>query len=301
MARQTILGELSQSPKGKKELKTTIKAKDPTLKKHFMKALKYLLREGEIEKDGKMYKAILSEKPAIQTVPTSENSKEALPIALRLRKEMETAPKKTVQFAEDEVDLDDEIRRLETELNQQSSSGETDDEESSGENERAVVSLSAYADDKIDHLPKTFLPEPGRYDPRNATASSTKKKKNENKYQKQGKTDGLKEAVQEVLNGYKARSSERLPFYCRFCTKQYNNEDEFFEHKNSDFHKTAVEMERKATFCRLCMKQLTSPEQMKEHLTSRPHRERLQAVRNRQRMEANGDKERRGRSIRQWS
>ena len=59
------------------------------------------------------------------------------------------------------------------------------------------------------------------------------------------------------------------------------NEQEFFGHKQSDFHKTAVEVERKASYCKLCRKQLTSPEQLKEHLTSRPHKERMDRARSR--------------------
>ena len=89
------------------------------------------------------------------------------------------------------------------------------------------------------------------------------------------RSNGLHAAVQEVLQGYVARSSERLPFYCRVCAKQYNNAVEFHNHKQTPFHQTAVELERKASYCRLCRKQLTSPVQLKEHLMSRPHQERL--------------------------
>ena len=84
--------------------------------------------------------------------------------------------------------------------------------------------------------------------------------------------------MKEVLSGYTARSSEKIPYYCRFCSKQYNNEVEFFEHKNTEFHIAAVAVERKATYCRLCRIQLTSPVQMKEHLKSKPHKERLHKV-----------------------
>ena len=110
------------------------------------------------------------------------------------------------------------------------------------------------------------------------------------------RSSGLKQAVQEVLAGYKARSSERLPFYCRVCAKQYDNETEFFNHKETEFHRVAVETERKASYCRLCRKQLTSPEQMKEHLASRPHKERLQKMIDRQQ----GGRSQRNKGGRQW-
>ena len=105
--------------------------------------------------------------------------------------------------------------------------------------------------------------------------------KPEKRQKKNTAESGLESAVKEVLSGYVARSSEKLPFYCRFCQKQYNNSEEFFAHKQSEFHKTAVEMEQKASFCKLCRKQLTSPDQLKEHLQSRPHKERLERARSR--------------------
>jgi hypothetical protein len=94
--------------------------------------------------------------------------------------------------------------------------------------------------------------------------------------------EGLAETIKEVLDGYVARSAERLPFYCRVCAKQYNNENEFLDHRQTDVHQTAAELDRKASFCKLCRKQFTSPMQMKEHLTSRPHKERLEKVKSKQ-------------------
>jgi hypothetical protein len=35
-----------------------------------------------------------------------------------------------------------------------------------------------------------------------------------------GFSDGLRDAVQELLSGYVARSSEKIPFYCRVCLHQ---------------------------------------------------------------------------------
>lgn len=293
--------ELRRSQAGKKELKKAVKAKNPGLKKHVEKALNKLIDAGDIVRDGKIFR-LSSKQDVSENQSPSADEDQVVPIAVRLRKETKTTAK-SVKFAEEEVDIDDEIRRLEMELNNDSSGDESEyDSPDDMENDNgtpAVISLSAYAQDRIEHLPESCLPEPGKYNPRGSSKIGTKSGPVKKKEGHQ-KMDGLKEAVQEVLNGYKARSSERLPFYCRFCSKQYGNEKEFFEHKNSDFHKTAVELERKATYCRLCLKQLTSPEQMKEHLKSRPHRERLQFVKSRQRAETSGKRKRES-SGRQWT
>lgn len=301
LAQEIIVEELRRSQVGRKELKKVVKAKNPSLTKHVKKALNKLIDAGFIVRDGKLFRIPSSQHIAENQSPSAEDD-QVVPIAMRLRKENKTSTK-SVKFAKEEVDIDDEIRQLEMELNNSDSSGDESDYDSADDMESdnatpAVLSLSAYSKDRIEHLPMSCLPEPGKYNPR---GSSKVGSKNSIAKKKEGsqKVDGLKEAVQEVLNGYKARSSERLPFYCRFCAKQYGNEKEFFEHKNSDFHKTAVELERKATYCRLCLKQLTSPEQMKEHLVSRPHRERLQYVKSRQRTESGG-KRQRDSSERQW-
>jgi hypothetical protein len=183
-------------------------------------------------------------------------------------------------------DIDDEIARLEKELmggNSDSDDGSSSDEdEDSTTNQthnndaKEILSLSSLAEDRIRSLPSTCLPVAGKYSLR-----KKKGEKSKNPPRPEVKS-GLQKAVEEVLGGYTARSSERIPFYCRFCSKQYENETTFHEHKASDFHKTAVAMERKATYCKLCRKQFTSPIQMKEHLSSRPHKQRLQDVRSRQ-------------------
>eukprot|EP00536_Pseudo-nitzschia_multiseries_P012948 jgi/Psemu1/244997/estExt_Genewise1.C_5230049 len=199
--------------------------------------------------------------------------------------------KKEVKFSEELEappsggDIDDEIARLEREL--MSNGDESDCSESSSDNEEsereatdksgaAVLSLSQFANDRVEGLASTCLPVPGKY--------SLKKRRKEDRKQAQptAEKSGLQKAVEEVLGGYTARSSEKIPFYCRFCSKQYENEETFHAHKSTEFHKTAVAVERKATFCKLCRKQFTSPIQMKEHLSSRPHKQRLQNVRSRQ-------------------
>eukprot|EP00934_Nitzschia_sp_Nitz4_P008445 Nitzschia sp. Nitz4//scaffold55_size114948//86389//87303//NITZ4_003916-RA/size114948-processed-gene-0.78-mRNA-1//-1//CDS//3329554575//8435//frame0 len=296
--RQAIIGQLGQSPMGKSELKKVIKAKDPSWKKLVKKSLKELVSQGEIVKEGKLYK--------ISAVQLETVTGDDLPIAVRMRKEQDK--ELSVRFEEPQVDIDDEIRRLEAELQGNSSSEESElEDDDDGQGDFGVVSLSAYANDHTDHLSGAQLPTPGKYSARGPSeplprkSKSEKAKELEQRRVAQKKADGLKEAVKEVLDGYKARSSERLPFYCRFCSQQYNNEEEFFAHKQTEFHQTAVEMERKATYCRLCTKQLTSPAQMREHLASKPHKEKLQFMRSRQRADGRRTRKERGdRNGRQW-
>jgi Zinc-finger of C2H2 type len=204
------------------------------------------------------------------------------------------------------VDLDDEIRRLEAELQEI----DDDDEDSGSENEQeeeedndtvvvtkeAILALSSVKDDRIERLPAAALPAP-------VPKKSTKNKKRPNLDETTGKSSsskrnkktstttpntqntvsqGLKNAVQEVLRGYIPRSAEHLPFYCRCCARQYDDLAAFQLHKTTDFHIAAVDLERKASYCKLCRKQLTSPAQLSDHLQSRPHHERLRTLQARQ-------------------
>lgn len=233
------------------------------------------MKRGEVKQQGDIYHAATEALDAL------------VPIGMRMR----TTQGKKVKFDETAVteDLDDEIERLERELENDDAGGSSDEDDSEAEDsaetnnaqETAVLSLSQFANDRVVQLPSTLLPEPGRYSTNKVRKSKSKKTKNEPDPSAIVQS-GLHQAVQEVLDGYTARSAEKLPFFCRFCAKQYSNETEFFDHKNTDFHKTAVAMERKATYCRLCRRQLTSPTQMKEHLKSRPHKDKLQEMRSRQ-------------------
>jgi len=293
-ASRLVLQSLTESSRTKKELKRALKAKNPSLKKKYTKrALKDLVTSGKIKKEGKEYQLIKETASTSTSMSTSilssrkEMDASAIPIGMKLR-----APKKKkeVKFSEELVapssggDIDDEIARLERELMDTGgeSDSSSDEEESDNEvnKETAILSLSEFANDRVESLASTSLPVPGRY-----SLKKRKKEENSKKPQQQIVKSGLQRAVEEVLGGYTARSSEKLPFYCRFCSKQYEDETTFHEHKTSEFHKTAVAMERKATFCKLCRKQFTSPIQMKEHLSSRPHKHKLQNVRSRQQQE----------------
>jgi hypothetical protein len=278
-----VLDALRKSPQTEKELRKHILSDDTEVtKKHVKKALQKLVEKAEIVEDGKIYKIASSESSS------SSSDSESAPLltaAEILRQKTAQNTKKSVKFSEPEVDYDEEIRRLEQELEggSESSSGEEDSDEEDSK-DPTVLSLSTLADDRIEALPANYLPVPlGKK--RLLKGIDQDYKQDEERSRKRAKHEpsaGLRAAVKEVLDGYKPRSAERLPFYCRVCSKQYNDEDEFLEHKTTEFHVTAEAMEKKATFCKLCRKQLTSPAQMKEHLMSRPHKERLQKVRDRQ-------------------
>eukprot|EP00978_Attheya_sp_CCMP212_P036666 scaffold168042_cov48-Attheya_sp.AAC.2 len=244
------------------------------------------------------------------------------------------------------VDLDDEIQRLEAELLQQASddsSDQDDDDESSvmsdeggsigneggtddhkktisfgdttvvsiggdiigspSDNTKSddIICLSSVADDRIAPLPSTALPQmtrrtlkniDGAGDTNNSKNSSSLEGGNKKRKRRSEKTkedleedNSIRDTVKEMLGTYVARSSERLPFYCRVCALQLTNEDEFLTHRRTNFHKMAVQVEQKATYCRLCRKQFTSPIQMQEHLASRPHKQKMDVTKARQRGE----------------
>lgn len=144
--------------------------------------------------------------------------------------------------------VDDQIAALEREL--QSSGDSSSDEESSGseddgsderpeddDNGAATTTLerrrrqlkklvSPLDAEKIEPLPAHLLPRPGC-----GTQKDDKKKKKKKTGPKAKDVDGtaaaapapsrgLDSAVKELLANYEARSSERVPFYCRVCQFQ---------------------------------------------------------------------------------
>lgn len=306
--------EKEAGPKSKEVIKKCVKKKHLNLeKKYLKKALKKLRGKGEIVKIGKEYglasissststtASIAEENFSITSTNNSKHNEdeagddikeELVPIAEKLRQNAKTdrqkKEKRYVSFAADPdkevvIDIDDEIKRLEMELEQESDSEIALDDETETSDQQIdaartfVLSLSKYADDHVETLPSSFLPLPGRYDPtetkKKSKSKNTTNSGDDGDSNNNGCGSGLRSAVKDLLDGYKARSAERLPFYCRFCSKQYTNEKDFFDHKSTVFHINAVELERKASFCRLCRRQLTSPAQMKEHLRSRPHKD----------------------------
>lgn len=331
-AKKAVLKLLENSPKSEQDLQNEI-VNDLLSEKHVTMAMEKLIEKGKVLQQDGFY--VL--KTDHGNMKKSSDEEATIPIAERLRRrrrQEETRTNNTQAILsknEKHGDIDDEIQRLEAELAaddddddyERELESESDNDNHSQDLERdrqvsfgavqvkeiesdpyeitatpgdAILCLSTVARDRIAPLPETCLPK---------TTKRALKGIDEDTQQKQAKKSkvsaGLREAVKEVLSGYVARSSERLPFYCRVCAKQYKNEQEFFEHKVNDFHKAAVEGERKASFCKLCRKQFTSPVQLKEHISSRPHKERLRQARARQeRSNHKGMSKRQGNSRRQW-
>lgn len=276
-----------------------------------------------------------SESSSSSSSQKEERQERPLTAAELMRRKMNPSKSEIIEKKQDGEDIDDEIRRLEAELandSESDSDSDSDSEESVesqqpqrkkkriqfgdavvmnqdevDEDERrkeemrnngGVICISECATEAIVPLPKTALPTSKskklKIDRVDNEAEKQSKKRKQGQSDDSGMSDGLRDAVKEVLSGYKPRSSERIPFYCRVCSHQSENEEEFLAHKKSEFHKTAVQVEKKATYCKLCRKQLTSLVQMQEHLDSRPHREKMDEVKARQRGEIRGGRGRGG-------
>ena len=156
-----------------------------------------------------------------------------------------------------------------------------------------IICLSNLANDRIEPLPQNALPQNKRRKLKGVDSTSDKNELKKRKRrdssdlperQQHTVSEGLKHAVQDLLQNYVRPSQlDRPPFYCRLCQHQSKSQSEFDSHRASEFHKVAVAEEKKSTYCKLCRKQLTSVIQMEEHLKSRPHRDRMDFVKGKQR------------------
>ena len=146
-----------------------------------------------------------------------------------------------------------------------------------------VICLSEFANDRIAPLPQTSLPSCKSKKLKIDKVSSLPEGSSRGRHGKNSDkmNQGLRDAVKEVLAEYTPRT-EKIPFYCRVCSHSSSNQQEFLIHKQSEFHKMAVQMEKKASYCNICRKQLTSIAQLQEHLKSKPHRDKLQYLKSRQ-------------------
>lgn len=149
-----------------------------------------------------------------------------------------------------------------------------------------IICLSESANDRIDPLPQSVLPQNKRRKlkgidvPDENEGRKQRKKHKASDVQEHAVSSGLRDAVSDLLSDYVRPSSiDRPPYYCRICQHQSSTQDEFEAHKSTEFHAAAVREEKRRTYCKLCRKQLTSVVQMVEHLRSRPHRERMDYVR----------------------
>ncbi|CAM9683651.1 unnamed protein product, partial [Scytosiphon promiscuus] len=217
------------------------------------------------------------------------------------------------------VAVDDRIAALERELEgggdgASSSDGDGDDDGSDDQDSTIVADTSARDDaavkrkrrrmgklvspleaEKIEPLAPHLLPRPGC-----GIQKAPKKKKRDRPKAEgalpgvvaaaSGSSQGLDSAVKELMANYEARSSERVPFYCRVCKFQGESLDALEQHKKEPLHLEATKKERKISTCSLCKKQFTSPPQLKEHLAGKAHLERLQSVMSRQGKWVPGDR-----------
>jgi hypothetical protein len=253
----------------------------------------------------------------------ASNTLNYVPIAQRMRKTSQHVDDAGVRGGKSSsMDLDEEIRRLEEELAADTANSDTeheeysDDEDGGDDNDNddernedgaesrkmgsqncGIICLSNLANDRIEPLPQHALPQNKRRKLKgvdSATCSKVATGSNEPKKRKRPDSsdqneqehvvsDGLRHAVQELLQNYVRPSQlDRPPFYCRICQHQSKSQSDFDHHRASEFHKVAVIEEKKSTYCKLCRKQLTSVIQMEEHLKSRPHRDRMAFVKGKQ-------------------
>ncbi|KAL3787348.1 hypothetical protein HJC23_004373 [Cyclotella cryptica] len=313
-------------------------------KKDVKRAFKQLVKQGKIQKESKEYfvpRATINaridaeeeESDASESNDdvSSHVQQEVLPIAQRMRHHQHS--QKSIQSDDHaklctnngnnrkesgqqiQVDLDEEIRRLEAELAADTASDEDlDDDDDNAEgmesdnddhtdrkrisldfqsktndlDSSGVICLSEVAHERIEPLPPSAMPQIAR---KTTTADPLKEHRKRKKCNKKEHiiNEGLKHAVNDILSNYKTRSEvEQTPWYCRICQHQANNESEFISHRESAFHKTAVSEHKKKTYCRMCRKQMTSLVQFEEHMRSRPHRELLSMKRAQQQQQGRG-------------
>jgi hypothetical protein len=345
---ETILLHISKSGVSrvnKKEIRRHIKSSTDGhwSKKDIKRALKQLVSNEQLCKESDEYFIPVSNASDSEEDDdsVSESSEELstkqtfVPIAQRIRHqpqdkyvELPAGKVESTEASKKQVDLDEEIRRLEAELAADSPSDEDDvsdnDDEGSlsdmddgrkrqvsfGQNSTltfqrdsdsdhsevqsddningsGIICLSESANERIEPLPASAMPQIAR-----KTAYDHVKKSKKRKLDKEEHTvnEGLKQAVKDILDNYKSRSEvQQTPWYCRICQHQAADEAEFISHRESEFHKTAVSEHQRKTYCKMCRKRMTSVIQFEEHLRSRPHREMLGAKRAQQQGRGRGD------------
>lgn len=96
---------------------------------------------------------------------------------------------------------------------------------------------------------------------------------------KKHQESGLEATIREMFSKYVPTSADRRPFWCRLCQFQGSDLNDFEQHRESEQHNLAVEIEKKMAYCKLCKKRFTSMAQLKEHISGSGHKEFLQKVR----------------------
>ncbi|RLN96247.1 hypothetical protein BBJ28_00005111 [Nothophytophthora sp. Chile5] len=202
------------------------------------------------------------------------------PIAKRLRQSGESAllpsagKKKRRKEKDGEEDIADRIKRLEAELQHQQEDASDDssdsDSESDSDNDKAkaVVNLSAYASQRIEHLPETMLP------PVRASSSSLPPAKKRKKTQQEENEQAANKAL--ALLGDALTFPKKVPFACKPCGFIGKNLEDFQAHRASKEHLEGQQNGAKALNCALCNKTFTSRSQLDEHRAGKWHQQRAQ-------------------------
>jgi len=300
-----ILSGSSTSSKSftKKQIKKKIKCKDENIKK----ILKKLVKQNEVHcregDDGKKlyWIQLRSQENGKTSQQITEDKKDhsgfTFAEMMRRKKSTNDQSKTEERLVNNSIstipalDIDEEINRLEAEL-QSDSNSDSDDDSDECEEKSGIICLSEFSKERIVPLPNIALPSNKRKKLKAIDSAEGERKPKKRKRSKEERTfepvnnqnsTGLRDAVKELLDGYVARSSQKIPFYCRVCAIQSKDLNDFQSHKKTELHIAAVKAERKACYCRLCQKQFTSPAQMKEHLLSKPHRQKMDYVKAKQR------------------
>jgi len=225
---------------------------------------------------------------------------------LPISKQLGTSANLSFSKKEKKLALDEQIAALERELAEKEQEDEDEDEDEDDlllvERDEAGNVLrisSALTNERIAPLPATCLPAATCGKQRNfSEGKKTTKKKSKVRFvevgsdeqgeeeplMKKNKTSGLEATIREIfqsqsINALASSSNgEKVPFRCRTCNFIGQNEEEFVEHRASEFHKTAVQMATKLNNCRLCKKQFNSLAQKQEHLSSKAHADALAAA-----------------------
>lgn len=184
--------------------------------------------------------------------------------------------------------IEEQIAKLEQEI--ASGSDESDDDSSSSsessddnseqsqslpmQGETAILS-SLRPEDRIAPLPAKLLPAAVC-----KFADKAKAKPKRPRYAdiltESSIASGLEKTIAEQLRHYEPASWDKKPFFCRICKYQGSSVEELEQHKQTESHRKAVELERKLSSCSLCRKQFTSPDQLKGHLEGKAHKEKLE-------------------------
>jgi hypothetical protein len=162
-----------------------------------------------------------------------------------------------------EMDLDDEIARLEAEL-QNDSSSESDDSDLDDDGDGDKLKTPLSQDDMIPALPASCLPTIATKKIAIVPESSKKKRSKKSK-DKTPAPAVVPKAVkqQELMNYIRGYTpSEHRPFHCRICNFQGESLEDWNAHKQTSTHQENSDKEKKACFCRLCRKDFTSPAQV---------------------------------------